>query len=70
MARSPNACVYIYVKFSTAVPYQSIKTFEQVLREFVLARPREWANFGGFRATHVVADLGYIGMYNKVEQSD
>jgi hypothetical protein len=37
--------------------------FQHILREFVQARPREWANFAGFRATQVVADLGYIGKY-------
>ena len=63
MARSPNACVYVYLKFSTTIPYQSVKLFEHILRGFVQSRPREWANFTGFRATKVVADLGIIGMF-------
>jgi hypothetical protein len=63
MARSPNACVYVNLKFPTSVPFPSIKMFQHILREFVQARPREWANFAGFRATQVVADLGYIGKY-------
>lgn len=61
MARSPSANVYVYVKFATSVPYERIQIFEQALREFVKARPREWGNFAGFRATAVLADLGYIG---------
>ena len=63
MARSPKANVYIYLKFSTSIPYERIQIFEQALREFVKARPREWANFSGFRATKVLADLAYIGEY-------
>lgn len=61
MARSPNAIVYVNVKFSTAVPFQTIQMFERILRDFVQARPREWASFAGFRAIRVVADLGFIG---------
>lgn len=61
MARSPNAVLYIYLKFSTGVPYERVQIFEQALRQFVKARPREWAKFAGFRATQVLADLGYIG---------
>lgn len=61
MARSPKAQVYIYLKFATDIPYERVKIFEKALREFVKSRPREWANFNGFRATKVWADLGYIG---------
>ena len=61
MARSPKASVYVYIKFSTDVPYERIQIFEKALREFVKSRPREWANFNGFRATKFLADLGYIG---------
>jgi hypothetical protein len=61
MARSPKALINIYLKFSTDVPYERVKIFEKALREFIKSRPREWANFTGFRATEVLADLGYIG---------
>jgi hypothetical protein len=61
MARSPKATIYVYIKFSTEVPYERIQIFEKALREFVKSRPREWANFNGFRATMVAADQGYIG---------
>jgi hypothetical protein len=53
--------VYVYIKFSTSVPHGTIQTFERILREFVKGRPREWASFVGFRATRVVADVGFIG---------
>jgi small-conductance mechanosensitive channel len=61
MARSPNAIVYVYVKFSTTVAYPTIQMFEHLLQEFVQSRPREWTNLASFRATRVVADLGFIG---------
>ena len=61
MARSPNASAYIYLKFSTSVPFEKIQIFEQAVRQFVKARPREWGNFSAFRATQILADLGYIG---------
>jgi Mechanosensitive ion channel len=60
MARSPKACVGIDLKFATDAPYERIKLYEQSLRDFVKARPREWANFNGFRAGTICADLGYI----------
>ena len=49
------------MKFGTAVPYEKIQIFEKAIREFIKSRPREWANFTGFRATKLLADLGYIG---------
>lgn len=61
MARSPNASISIYLKFSTSVPYEKIQVFDQALRDFIKARPREWGNFGGFRATQVLAEQGYVG---------
>jgi Mechanosensitive ion channel len=60
MARSPKACVGIDLKFATDAPHERIKIFDQTLRDFVKARPREWANFNGFRAGKICADLGYI----------
>lgn len=60
-ARSPNAQVYVYFKFSVEVKYEKIEIFHQALKSFVRARPREWANFGAFRSTKIMADLGYIG---------
>ena len=30
------------------------------MRDFIKARPREWANFNGFRAGTIYSDLGYI----------
>lgn len=61
LARSPNAQVYVYFKFSVEVKYEKIEIFHQALKSFVRARPREWANFGNFRSTRIMADLGYIG---------
>lgn len=61
MARSPKATIHVYMKFPTDTPYERVQIFEKALREFIKSRPREWANFAGFRATKVFADLGYIG---------
>jgi hypothetical protein len=61
MARSPNACVYVNLQFPTSVPYVRIEQFEALLRDFVQARPREWAHFAAFRATAVIANQGLIG---------
>jgi hypothetical protein len=61
MARSQNASLLIYNKFPTEVSFDKVKIFEDAVREFVKSRPREWANFLGFRASKVMSDLGYIG---------
>lgn len=66
MARSPNAAISIGFKFSTRQPFERIQIFDNVLREFVKARPREWSKFSGFRVSQVVADLGYVGKYDVV----
>lgn len=63
MARSPNAFVYVPLKFSTEVPFEKIRIFEQALRQFVQDRPREWVILAGFRATEILADQGYIGTF-------
>lgn len=59
-ARSPNAQVYVYFKFSVEVNYQKVEIFHSALRSFVRDRPREWSSFGAFRPTKIMADLGYI----------
>ena len=66
MARSPNAIGYIFLKFGTDVTYQRVQIFEKALTEFIKARPREWVGLLGFRATEVMADLGYIGTYRDI----
>lgn len=69
MARSPKANIFVYLKFSTDTPYERVQIFEKALREFIKSRPREWANFAGFRATKVWADLGYIGAHYSYNSS-
>ena len=61
MARSPNAIVYVYVKFSTTAAFHTIHLFEHMLQEYIQSRPREWTNLASFRATRIVADLGFVG---------
>ncbi len=58
--RSPQAVVCVKLKFGINVPYQKVKTFGDVIENFVKDRPREWLKLAAFRATEVQADLGYI----------
>jgi hypothetical protein len=58
--RSPKALLYVYLKFGIEVPYEKIQIFQESLTRFVKARPREWLNLSGFRATNIQADQGYI----------
>uniref|UniRef100_A0A7S1YKQ8 Mechanosensitive ion channel MscS domain-containing protein n=1 Tax=Grammatophora oceanica TaxID=210454 RepID=A0A7S1YKQ8_9STRA len=59
-ARSPQAVLYLNLKFSVKVPYSKVKVFRKTVEAFVKARPREWLAFSGFRANRVEADMGYI----------
>ena len=61
MARSKKATITLSNKFSTEVPYEKVVVFEAALKEFVIARPREWGRFIAFRAKAVMSDLGYVG---------
>jgi len=47
--RSPNAVLYVYMKFAADVPYQMIKVYQTAIENFVKSRPREWAQLNGFR---------------------
>jgi hypothetical protein len=58
--RSPKAILYVYLKFGIEVPYEKIQIFQESLTRFVKARPREWLNLSGFRATDIQSDQGYI----------
>ena len=60
MARSPKATISVPLKILADAPFERVKVFEQSLRDFIKARPREWANFNGFRAGTIHTDLGYI----------
>jgi small-conductance mechanosensitive channel len=59
-ARSPEASVFILLKFPISASYEKLKIFRNVLEEFVRARPREYLSFSGFRCTRVEADLGFV----------
>jgi len=59
-ARSPQACTYVNLKFGIDVPYEKVMIFKNVVEKFVKERPREFIKLGGFRATAVEADFGYI----------
>lgn len=59
-ARSPQAYLYVYLKFGVDVPYSKLQIFRSALEQFIRDRPREWLSLCAFRATKVEADLGYI----------
>ncbi|CAB9510911.1 Mechanosensitive ion channel protein [Seminavis robusta] len=59
-ARSPNAVLYVNLKFGIDVPYQKIEIFQSAVEVFVKARPREWLGFLGFRASSISVDRGFI----------
>jgi len=60
-ARSPNATVYVVLKFAIDTEYEKIAIFRTAVEQFLKDRPREWLCFLGFRPTDVVVDEGYIG---------
>ncbi len=60
-ARSPKAVVFINLKFSTSVPYERLKVYEEALRKFIRNRPREWASFITFRVLKIQVEQGFIG---------
>lgn len=59
MARSPRAVLYVNVRFGVEVPSDKIGIFEEAVRKFIVARPREWLKLIGFRMAKFEADLGF-----------
>lgn len=60
-AWSPQAQVYVHLKFGFDVSHEKVKIFHSAVNNFVEERPQEWIKLVAFRATAVEADLGYIG---------
>jgi hypothetical protein len=58
--RSPQAWLYILLKFSVDVPYEKLQLFHSAVEQYIRNRPREWLSLNSFRATRVEADLGFI----------
>jgi hypothetical protein len=59
-ARSPNAILYVTLRFGVDVPYQNVETFRKAVEVFVKARPREWVSILGFRISSIEAERGYM----------
>jgi hypothetical protein len=59
-SRSPQAYLYILLKFHVDVSYEQMETFHTALEKYFRNRPREWLSLVSFRATSVEADRGYI----------
>lgn len=49
--RSPNAQIYVNMKFAVDTPYEKLETFRAAVEQFLKDRPREWLAFNGFRPT-------------------
>lgn len=60
MARSPNAVVYVKMRFGTETPYTKIQIFRSSVEKFVQVRPKEWGRLLGFRVSKIESDLAYI----------
>ena len=59
-ARSQKAQIFVFLKFSIDIPYEKVKIFHCVVKEFIKDRPREWIQLSAFRAIRVEADQGYV----------
>ena len=60
MNRSPDALVYVYVRFATDVPYSTIMVFRSAVEGFINERPQEWQGMTGFRANRVEAQENFV----------
>jgi hypothetical protein len=60
MARSPNAILYVKMRFGIETPYSKVEIFRAAIEKFVRSRPKEWFRLLGFRVSKIEADLGYI----------
>ena len=58
--RSPKAIVYVYIKFGSDVSFDLVNIFHTAVKNFIKARPREWAQLNGFRATRVEIEQNFI----------
>lgn len=58
-ARSPHAKLKVVLKFGIDVPYERIVIFKSAVEQYMKARPREWLQLVGFRASNVVVDRGF-----------
>jgi len=59
-ARSPHAMLQVTMKFGIDVPFDRIVIFKSAVEQYMKARPREWLQLVGFRASTVTVDRGFI----------
>jgi hypothetical protein len=57
---SPQADLYITLKFRVDAPYNKLQLFNSAFEQFLTNRPREWLSFFDFRAVQVDASKGFI----------
>jgi hypothetical protein len=59
-SRSPQAYLYILLKFPIDVPYERLEIFHTAIEKYIRSRPREWLSLIRFCATSVEAERGYV----------
>lgn len=57
---SPQAYLYITLKFPVDVSYEKLEVFHSAIEQFLKNRPREWLSYLDFRALRVEANEGFI----------
>mmetsp|Transcript_83 Transcript_83/g.359 ORF Transcript_83/g.359 Transcript_83/m.359 type:complete len:904 (+) Transcript_83:147-2858(+) len=60
MNRSPDACVYVYVRFAIGTPYSIVMLLKSAVEKFVEARPQEWIQLLGFRTNRVEVEQNFV----------
>jgi len=58
--RSPQASMYILLKFPVNVTHEKLQIFNDALEQFFKNRPREWRSYDSFRAARLDAEAGFI----------
>lgn len=59
-SRSPQAWMYILLKFPVDVTHEKLDIFNSALEQFFKNRPREWRSYDSFRAARLDAEAGFI----------
>ena len=59
-SRSPQAWMYILLKFPVDVTHEKLEIFNTALEQFFKNRPREWKSYDSFRAFRLDAEAGFV----------
>jgi hypothetical protein len=70
MARSATARLHIPLRIPIDTPLEKILILKTEIAEHMKARPREWLNLVGLRASNIVTDKAYIEYFLVVEHRE